>query len=170
MSVSTHATLVDKYFMDNFQDTELLTEFVAESLQGLGSVEQDLMSLENDGGQDTALVNRIFRAVHSIKGTGSYMGLDNLVRLSHLAETLLDQIRSGDRHASPEVTDAILAAVDDLVGMLNAPDVGKSFDCQSSMAKLNAILGLTVAEKSQPTKIQSQPESTAKPTENSHPP
>jgi two-component system chemotaxis sensor kinase CheA len=156
--------------MDNFQDTELLTEFVAESLQGLGSVEQDLMSLEDDGGQDTALVNRIFRAVHSIKGTGSYMGLDNLVRLSHLAETLLDQIRSGDRHASPEVTDAILAAVDDLVGMLNAPDVGKSFDCQSSMAKLNAILGLSVAEKSQPTKIQSQPESTAKPIENSQPP
>ena len=162
LSVSTHATVVDKYFMDNFQDTELLTEFVAESLQGLGSVEQDLMSLENDGGKDTALVNRIFRAVHSIKGTGSYMGLDNLVRLSHLAETLLDQIRSGERHASPEVTDAILAAVDDLVGMLNAPDVGKSFDCQSSMAKLNAILGLPAAEKSPPAPPPSQPEANPK--------
>lgn len=71
--------------MDDFQDTELLTEFVAESLQGLSNVEQDLMSLESDGGNDKALVNRIFRAVHSIKGTGSYMGLDNLVRLSHLS-------------------------------------------------------------------------------------
>jgi two-component system, chemotaxis family, sensor kinase CheA len=151
--------------MDNFQDTELLTEFVAESLQGLGSVEQDLMSLENDGGEDTALVNRIFRAVHSIKGTGSYMGLDNLVRLSHLAETLLDQIRSGQRRASPEVTDAILAAVDDLVGMLNATDVGKSYDCQSSMAKLNAILGLPSAEKSASPKPSSLPETSTKPTE-----
>lgn len=140
-TVSTHAAFVDKHPMDNFQDTELLTEFVAESLQGLGNVEKDLMSLESDGGEDKALVNRIFRAVHSIKGTGSYMGLDNLVRLSHLAETLLDQIRSGERQATPEVTDAILAAVDDLVGMLNAPDVGKTYDCQNAMAKLNGVLG-----------------------------
>jgi two-component system chemotaxis sensor kinase CheA len=151
--------------MDNFQDTELLTEFVAESLQGLSSVEQDLMSLETDEGKDTALVNRIFRAVHSIKGTGSYMGLDNLVRLSHLAETLLDQIRSGQRQATPEVTDAILAAVDDLVGMLNAPDVGKSYDSQSAMAKLDKILGLTTTEKSTQPKTPSPKETTPKATE-----
>jgi two-component system chemotaxis sensor kinase CheA len=127
--------------MDDFQDTELLTEFVAESLQGLSNVEQDLMSLESDGGNDKDLVNRIFRAVHSIKGTGSYMGLDNLVRLSHLAETLLDQIRSGQRQASSEVTDAILAAVDDLVGMLNAPDIGVSYDSTESVLKLDRVLG-----------------------------
>jgi two-component system chemotaxis sensor kinase CheA len=151
--------------MDNFQDTELLTEFVAESLQGLSSVEQDLMSLESDSGKDTALVNRIFRAVHSIKGTGSYMGLDNLVRLSHLAETLLDQIRSGERQATPEVTDAILAAVDDLVAMLNASDVGKSYDSQNAMAKLNKILGISTTEESSRPKTPSPKETTAKTTE-----
>lgn len=129
--------------MDDFQDTELLNEFVAESLQGLSNVEQDLMSLESDGGDDKALVNRIFRAVHSIKGTGSYMGLDKLVRLSHLAETLLDQIRSGQRQATSEVTDAILAAVDDLVGMLNAPDVGVSFDSSETIQKLDRVLGVS---------------------------
>ena len=129
--------------MDDFQDTELLTEFVAESLQGLSNVEQDLMSLESDGGDDKALVNRIFRAVHSIKGTGSYMGLDKLVRLSHLAETLLDQIRSGQRQATSEVTDAILAAVDDLVGMLNAPDIGVSFDSSETIQKLDRVLGVS---------------------------
>ncbi|XZE19249.1 chemotaxis protein CheW [Pirellulaceae bacterium SH449] len=137
--------------MDNFQDTELLNEFVTESLQGLSSVEQDLMSLESDGGNDKALVNRIFRAVHSIKGTGSYMGLDNLVRLSHLAETLLDQIRSGDRQATPEVTDAILAAVDDLVGMLNEPDVGKSYDPSEATNKLSKVLGMPSAESHEAT-------------------
>ncbi|MCU0711751.1 MAG: Hpt domain-containing protein [Pirellula sp.] len=153
--------------MDNFQDTELLTEFVAESLQGLGNVEKDLMSLESDGGEDKALVNRIFRAVHSIKGTGSYMGLDNLVKLSHLAETLLDQIRSGERQATSEVTDAILAAVDDLVGMLNASDVGKSYDCQSSMAKLNGILGLSPVSTPAPhTSQQSESLSSEPPSSN----
>jgi len=145
--------------MDDFQDTELLTEFVAESLQGLSNVEQDLMSLESDGGNDKALVNRIFRAVHSIKGTGSYMGLDNLVRLSHLAETLLDQIRSGQRQASSDVTDAILAAVDDLVGMLNAPDIGVSFDSTESVQKLDRVLGGSgsVSAPSTPVQTPSQP-------------
>ncbi|MCE3014772.1 MAG: chemotaxis protein CheW [Pirellula sp.] len=150
--------------MDNFQDTELLTEFVAESLQGLRSVEQDLMSLESESGKDTALVNRIFRAVHSIKGTGSYMGLDNLVRLSHLAETLLDQIRSGGRQATPDVTDAILAAVDDLVSMLNAPDVGKSYDSQNAIAMLDKILGVSTTEKSTRPKPLSTKETKSKPS------
>lgn len=127
--------------MDHSQDTELLTEFVSESLNGLESIEQDLLSLESEGGTDSALVNRIFRAVHSIKGTGSYMGLENLVRLSHLAETLLDQIRSNLREATPDVTDAILAAVDGLVAMLNSEDHGKSYDCSEAETKLNGALG-----------------------------
>lgn len=145
--------------MDNFQDTELLNEFVTESLQGLSSVEQDLMSLESDGGNDKALVNRIFRAVHSIKGTGSYMGLDNLVRLSHLAETLLDQIRSGDRQATPEVTDAILAAVDDLVGMLNEPDIGKSYDPSEATNKLSKVLGMPSVESHDTSAAPDEPSS-----------
>ncbi len=152
--------------MDDFQDTELLTEFVAESLQGLSNVEQDLMSLESDGGNDKDLVNRIFRAVHSIKGTGSYMGLENLVRLSHLAETLLDQIRSGQRQASSEVTDAILAAVDDLVGMLNAPDIGVSFDSTESVQKLDRVLGGTGEVSNSPAPKATVPESApSKPVE-----
>ena len=152
--------------MDDFQDTELLTEFVAESLQGLSNVEQDLMSLESDGGNDKDLVNRIFRAVHSIKGTGSYMGLDNLVRLSHLAETLLDQIRSGQRQASSEVTDAILAAVDDLVGMLNAPDIGVTYDSTESVQKLDRVLGeVGGVSATSATKSTAQSSTPSKPVE-----
>jgi two-component system, chemotaxis family, sensor kinase CheA len=128
--------------MDHSQDTELLTEFVAESLNGLESIEKDLLSLESEGGSDTALVNRIFRAVHSIKGTGSYMGLDQLVRLSHLAETLLDQVRSNEREATSDVTDAILAAVDGLTGMLQSDDLGTTYDCGEAVGKLNQVLGL----------------------------
>lgn len=137
--------------MDHSQDTELLTEFVAESLNGLESIEKDLLSLESEGGSDTALVNRIFRAVHSIKGTGSYMGLDQLVRLSHLAETLLDQIRSNQREATSEVTDAILAAVDGLTGMLQSADLGQSYDCADAVGKLNQVLGLAGSTPATPS-------------------
>ena len=137
--------------MDHSQDTELLTEFVAESLNGLESIEKDLLSLESEGGSDTALVNRIFRAVHSIKGTGSYMGLDQLVRLSHLAETLLDQVRSNERDATSDVTDAILAAVDGLTGMLQSADLGKTYDCGEAVGKLNQVLGLAKSSPATPS-------------------
>ena len=136
--------------MDHSQDTELLTEFVAESLNGLESIEKDLLSLESEGGSDKALVNRIFRAVHSIKGTGSYMGLEQLVRLSHLAETLLDQIRSSERDATSDVTDAILAAVDGLTGMLQSADLGQSYDCAEAVGKLNQVLGLAKSAPASP--------------------
>jgi len=128
-------------------DQELLSEFVTESLQGLSSIEQDLLKLESDGGSDRELVNRVFRAVHSIKGTGSYMGLDNLVRLSHLAETLLDQIRAGSRDATAEVTDAILAAVDTLMEMLNSSDLGKSSARGEAFQKLESVLNGPSPEK-----------------------
>lgn len=129
-------------------DQDLLAEFVTESLQGLQSIEHDLLTLESDGGSDRELVNRIFRAVHSIKGTGSYMGLDNLVRLSHLAETLLDQVRSGQREASSDVTDAILAAVDTLMEMLSSDDVGVGVSSDEARGKLERVLAAGNGEAS----------------------
>ena len=146
-------------------DQELLSEFVTESLQGLSSIEQDLLKLESDGGSDRELVNRVFRAVHSIKGTGSYMGLDNLVRLSHLAETLLDQIRAGSRDATAEVTDAILAAVDTLMEMLNSSDLGKSSARGEAFQKLESVLNGPSPEKQTATSsVNSSADSNSKPT------
>jgi len=146
-------------------DQELLTEFVTESLQGLSSIEQDLLKLESDGGSDRELVNRVFRAVHSIKGTGSYMGLDNLVRLSHLAETLLDQIRAGSRDATAEVTDAILAAVDTLMEMLSSSDLGKSNARGEAFQKLESVLnGPSPEEQTQSSTVSASADSNGKPT------
>jgi|GEM_PF-689384 len=154
--------------MDEIQDSELLAEFVSESLQGLSSIEQDLLALENEGGSDSDRVNRIFRAVHSIKGTGSYMGLARLVRLSHLAETLLDQIRSGQRVTTPETTDAVLAAVDDLVAMLGTPDLGAQFNSDEAIKRLNNVLGLSNASDDGAQKQDAPPE-TIPPTDAIHP-
>jgi len=144
-------------------DQEMLAEFVTESLQGLTGIEQDLLKLESDGGSDRELVNRVFRAVHSIKGTGSYMGLDNLVRLSHLAETLLDQIRSGSRDATAEVTDAILAAVDTLMEMLNSSDLGRTEARGEAFQKLESVLnGPSPEVQTQSTKASATADSNRK--------
>lgn len=126
--------------MKDHQDAELLSEFVSESLQGLQNIEQDLLSLETDGGTDKELVNRVFRAVHTIKGNGSYLGLTNLVGVSHKAETLLDRVRAGQQEATPQVTDAVLAAVDSLTTMLQQESLGSDFDCEQVIGKLETCL------------------------------
>ncbi|XZE52644.1 Hpt domain-containing protein [Planctomycetaceae bacterium SH139] len=127
--------------MDDIQDPELLAEFVSESLRGLQDIEQDLLSLESGGASDVELVNRIFRAVHSIKGTGSYMGLDNLVQVAHRGETLLDGIRSGTRQVTSEAVDAVLNANDALMAMLQTDDLGRDFDAAPVLSQLAQVLG-----------------------------
>jgi two-component system, chemotaxis family, sensor kinase CheA len=126
--------------MDDTQDPELLAEFVSESLRGLQDIEQDLLSLEGDGDVDVDLVNRVFRAVHSIKGSGSFMGLENLVRVAHRGETILDQLRSGKTKPSADITDAVLAANDALIEMLQAEDLGQTYDNTEVLCKLDAVL------------------------------
>jgi two-component system, chemotaxis family, sensor kinase CheA len=157
--------------MDDGQDPELLSEFVSESLRGLQSVEQDLLILEEDGGSDVELVNRIFRAVHSIKGSGSFLRLENLVTVSHQAETLLDDIRAGRRGASADVTDAVLGAIDALVAMLEEPDQGANHDCTPILGQLSRVLETPVVptqEAISSTASSSDSKSTPAPVELLH--
>lgn len=123
------------------QDPELIAEFVSEALQGLRAIEQDLLSLESAQESDKELVNRIFRAVHTIKGNGSFLGLDNLVAVSHRAETLLDDVRNNRKSANASVADAVLAAIDSLNVMLQMSDLGASYDCACVLQKLDLVMG-----------------------------
>lgn len=102
---------------DIAQDRELTLQFLAESEELLQGVDQDLVALEASP-RDVELLNRIFRAVHTIKGTSSFLGHDSIVRLSHRAEDLLGSLRNGDCLATRSVIDALLATVDWLRRML----------------------------------------------------
>ena len=59
-----------------FEDNqELLNEFVIESREGLAEIESDLLAIEACGDNiDIDLVNKVFRAIHSIKGAAGFMG------------------------------------------------------------------------------------------------
>ena len=77
-------------------DTELLNEFVVESRENLDQVEPDLLALDTSGATlDQDLINRIFRAVHSVKGAAGYFGLESINKLSHAMENLLMKVRDG---------------------------------------------------------------------------
>ncbi|MEO7040903.1 MAG: chemotaxis protein CheA [Gemmatimonadaceae bacterium] len=90
---------------------DLLKDFLAESAENIAQLDHDLVELERDP-SNASLLNSIFRAIHTIKGTCGFLGLARLEHVSHTAESVLDQLRSGVLAGEPEVISDILRAVD----------------------------------------------------------
>jgi two-component system chemotaxis sensor kinase CheA len=99
---------------------EVLKVFVEEAREHLATIESDLLTIEDGGASiDEVLVNKVFRAAHSIKGGSGFFGLNNIKELSHKAETVLDMVRSRKILPNSEVTNILLAAFDQLRLMIN---------------------------------------------------
>ncbi|MEO6865208.1 MAG: chemotaxis protein CheA [Gemmatimonadaceae bacterium] len=90
---------------------DLLKEFLAESAENLAQLDRDVVELERDP-SNASLLNSIFRAVHTIKGTCGFLALPRLENVSHTAESVLEQLRNGALKAEPDVISDILRAVD----------------------------------------------------------
>ena len=86
-------------------DDELLQGFISESREHLATIEADLLAIEQAGdAADAELVNKVFRAAHSIKGCSGFLGLNQVKELAHKAETVLDMLRSHKICPNAEVT------------------------------------------------------------------
>ncbi len=93
--------------------------FFEESFEGLDAMESGLLNLDV-GTADVEEINTIFRAAHSIKGGAGTFGFMNVSEFTHVMETLLDEMRNGERDVTPESTNLLLDAVDVLREMLTA--------------------------------------------------
>jgi len=92
-------------------DQEIIREFLIESHENLARLDQEMVELEKRP-QDAALLGSIFRTIHTIKGTCGFLGFGTLEAVTHLAENILNQLRSGERALTPELVSLILEAVD----------------------------------------------------------
>ncbi len=92
-------------------DPDILQDFLTESGELLEELERDLVDLEASP-QDKDLLNQIFRSLHTIKGSASFLSLANLVAVAHNAESVLNIARSGDLLISKPEMDLLLEAVD----------------------------------------------------------
>lgn len=127
-----------------FEDQDLLEEFIIESQEHLGDMENQLLTLESQGDQmDTALVNTVFRAIHSIKGAAGFLGLTTLERLAHREEEVLNMLRNDELSPTSEVINTLLTATDRIKGLLD--DIENSNDCDVSsyVEQLEAIQNST---------------------------
>jgi two-component system chemotaxis sensor kinase CheA len=93
------------------EDLDLIREFLIESNENLGRLDQEIVELEKDPG-NRELVASIFRTIHTIKGTCGFLGFDKLTGVTHSAETILSQLREGKRKATNSLISIILEAVD----------------------------------------------------------
>lgn len=89
----------------------LLDQFIAEAADLLDEVDMGLLRLEQDPG-DLDLINEIFRAAHTLKGSSGLFDLPALTHLTHAAEDLLDAVRSGEVDLDAGTVDVLLAGFD----------------------------------------------------------
>ncbi len=92
--------------------------FLTESTEQVDTMEELLVDLEK--GTDPDAVSAIFRAAHTLKGGAATAGMEATARLTHALESLLDQVRNGQREADVDTVDALLEAVDVLRTCLHA--------------------------------------------------
>ena len=92
---------------------EVIKEFLVECNEGLDRFDRDLVALEKDR-TSRELLDSIFRAIHTIKGTGGVLGYEKLVSISHIGESVLSRMRDGLLLLSPAIATALLAMADSL--------------------------------------------------------
>lgn len=94
----------------NDEMREIIDDFIVESNELIEKVVQDIVEIEKN--PDDELVNGIFRAVHTIKGTSSFLGFNTLSNLSHRAEDVLGRIRKKEMVPDGAIADTLLEALD----------------------------------------------------------
>jgi two-component system chemotaxis sensor kinase CheA len=101
---------------------EVVREFVIETHENLGQLDLDLVTLEKDPSERETL-GRVFRTMHTIKGTAGFLGLQKLQAVAHSAENLLSRLRDGELSLTAEMASALLASVDAVRRMLGAVEL-----------------------------------------------
>jgi two-component system, chemotaxis family, sensor kinase CheA len=116
--------------------------FLAEAEELIANIEQSALSL---GGEEAPAdaVNQLFRAFHTIKGSGAMCGLVQVSGFTHHVETLLDKVREGAVAVSPELSDLVLAAADQIKLLLAVEQGGKPVAPDSNQRLIDRISELS---------------------------
>lgn len=101
--------------------------FREEAYELLTALESSLLELEESPG-DMEIVGAVFRAMHTIKGSGAMFGFDDISSFTHDVETVYDLVRNGELQVTGELVSLSLAARDQIKAMLDATCGGEPCD------------------------------------------
>lgn len=111
-SLASDSNLADDLPEDDDVPREVLDFFIPEAEEHLQIATQCLLGLEST--PDTEEIHRLFRSVHTIKGSAAQVGLRRLGAVAHRLEDLIGLLRDGALPSSPEITDVCLQTLDAL--------------------------------------------------------
>ncbi len=94
-------------------DVDLLSDFAAEVQEHIDTIDHRLLVLENDPA-DQENLNAVFRVFHTIKGAAGFLALDEISKLAHMTENILDRARKGEFQLSGGRIDIIFESVDEM--------------------------------------------------------
>ena len=117
----------------------LIPEFIEESLEHLKHIEEDIIQIEQ-GQADEELINSVFRAVHSVKGGSSFLGLKNIEKLSHKMEDIFNLVRNGKLTLTSSISTKILNSIDKLKEMLDDSSSSDTFDIASNIKDMEDVI------------------------------
>src|SRR6056297_3204728 len=103
---------------------EIFEGFLVETKELLDTLSQDLMDLEN-APEDLDLMNKIFRSIHTIKGTSSFMGFEQIKEITHKGENLLNKLRKQELEVNPSIIDALFEVNDWVEKLLESIQSGE---------------------------------------------
>ncbi len=118
--------------------------FREEGREVLVDLESALLEL-NDNRGDQELVGRVFRALHTLKGSGAMFGFEDMATFTHNLETAFDEVRNGRLQISSELIDLTLSALDQIramleEGMKDAPEADAEV-CAEILSKVRHLTG-----------------------------
>ena len=102
-------------------DSDIVKDFLVESYENLDRLDRDLVELEKNPKDGSALAG-VFRTIHTIKGTCGFLGFNKLEKVAHVGENLLSRLREGQLTLTPEITTGLLSMVDAVRQMLKEID------------------------------------------------
>lgn len=126
-------------------ELEFFDDFIVEVTEILEGLDNDFVELEARP-DDLELLNKIFRAVHTMKGTSSFMGFSKMMGITHVLEDILNLLRSGKGKVKPDIMDVMLEALDKIKEIVNylkdnktEPDINIDDIIEKLKATYNAL-------------------------------
>ncbi|AFR70270.1 chemotaxis histidine kinase CheA [Brachyspira pilosicoli B2904] len=155
-----------------FDSDEFISIFLSEANEIVEGLENDLVLLE-DNKSDEDLLNKIFRSAHTLKSSAGTVGFTTMSELNHVAENLLEKVRSGKLDVTPQMITVLLEFLDTIKLMLqNIVDgVGEAdgvTNIESLKAKIKAIAEgndintVSVEKKEEAPKTEEKPKEESK--------
>jgi two-component system chemotaxis sensor kinase CheA len=141
MSKTSNDSTIDRYKL----------AFQEEAREILSELESTLLEL-NETPEEEELVSKAFRALHTIKGSGSMFGFDEVAAFTHDIENAYDDVRNGRLPVTPELVDLTLTGLDHIKTMLHQSTEESAEDLEKRSEILARLNQLTGAQQVQPDK------------------